>query len=269
MLLGIDHLVIAVADLDEAAVRLEQELGLAATDGGVHPALGTRNRLAWLGSSYIELLAIMTPDVAGHAWIGAPVLGALARGGGLATWAVGTDGLDAELERLRALRSDLGEPVAGQRRRPDGVLARWRFAAPRRLGPDEPPFLIEHDIDAAEWGPADRAARAAEALPLGGPVRLAVLELPVDDVPRTSLRFTRSLGLRFRPSLAGLGCRDTDIGGQTVRLRPRRGGPALTVIHLAAPVPELRDVQLLGCRWVLRPEAGPARPSEPAREERT
>jgi catechol 2,3-dioxygenase-like lactoylglutathione lyase family enzyme len=269
MLLGIDHLVIAVADPDEAAVRLEQELGLAATDGGVHPALGTRNRLAWLGSSYIELLGIVDPDVAGCAWIGAPVLGALAGGGGLATWAVATDGLDAELAALRARRFDPGEPVAGERRRPDGDLVRWRIAVPRRLGPGEPPFLIEHDTSAAEWRPSDRAARAGQAHPLGGRVRLAVLELAVDDVQRTSLRFTRALGLRFRPSLAGAGSRDAAIGGQTVRLRPRRGGPASTVIRLTAPVPEPRDVQLLGCRWVLRPEAGPARPSEPAKEERT
>ncbi|MGC8634428.1 MAG: VOC family protein [Candidatus Limnocylindrales bacterium] len=269
MLLGIDHLVIAVADPDEAGVRLEQEIGLAAADGGAHPAMGTRNRLVWLGSSYIELLGIVDRDLAARVWIGAPVLEALARGGGLAAWAVATDGLDADLAVLRARRSDLGDPLAGERRRPDGGLVRWRFAAPRRLGPGEPPFLIEHDTRAAEWGPSDRAAHAAAVHPLGGPVRLAVLELPVDDVHRTGLRFTRALGLRFRPSLAGSGSRDADVGGQIVRLRPRRGGATSSVVHLAAPVPALRDAQLLGCRWILRPMADVARPPEPRTKEGT
>jgi hypothetical protein len=36
MFLGIDHLVIAVADPDDAAAQLEADLGLEATGGGRH-----------------------------------------------------------------------------------------------------------------------------------------------------------------------------------------------------------------------------------------
>ena len=253
MLLGIDHLVIAVADPDDAAACLEEAVGLAATGGGRHDALGTFNRLVWLGDSYIELLGIFDRALAERSWIGAPALEALDRGGGLATWAIATDALSADLAARRVGGSELGDPIDGRRRRADGALVRWRLAAPRRLGQAEPPFLIEHDGSAAEWTPADRAARRALAHPLGGPARLAVLELSIDDVSRTTLRFSRTVGLRFRPSLAGAGARDADIGGQTVRLRPRGGGLGAAAVHLVAAVPEERGVELLGCRWVVRP----------------
>ena len=51
MLTGIDHLVIACADPDAAAADLERTIGLAAGGGERHDALGTYNRIVWLGDS--------------------------------------------------------------------------------------------------------------------------------------------------------------------------------------------------------------------------
>jgi Glyoxalase-like domain len=253
MFLGIDHLVIAVTDPDDAAAQLERVLGLAATSGGRHDALGTFNRLVWFGDTYVELIGVFDRALAERSWIGASTLRILAISGGLATWAIATDALEADLAALRAVGSDLDDSMAGERRRADGAVVRWRVATPYPLGPSEPPFLIEHDSVAAEWTPADRAARLALAHPLGGPVRLEVLELAVDDVNRTIQRFSRTAGLRFRPSLSGGGSRDADVGRQIIRLRPRRGGSGSAVIRLAAPVREERVVELVGCRWVVRP----------------
>jgi hypothetical protein len=253
MFLGIDHLVIAVTDPADAAAALDRVLGLAATSGGRHNALGTFNRLVWLGDTYVELIGVFDRALAERSWIGAPTLRMLAIGGGLASWAIATDALDADLADLRAAGSDLGDSIAGERRRADGAVVRWRVATPRLLGPSEPPFLIEHDPAAAEWTPTDRAARSAQVHPLGGPVRLEVLELAVDDVNRTMQRFVRTAGLRFRPSLSGGGSRDADVGLQSIRLRLRRGGSGSAVIRLAAPVREDRVVELVGCRWVVRP----------------
>jgi len=256
MFLGIDHLVIAVADPDDAAAQLEGELGLAATGGGRHDALGTFNRLVWLGDTYLELIGVFARALAERSWIGAPTVRMVGLGGGLATWAIATDALEADLAALRAAGSDLGDPIGGERRRAGGALVRWRLATPALLGPSQPPFLIEHDAASAEWTPADRAARLALAQPLGGPVRLEALELAVDDVNGTRQRFARTAGLQFRPSLTGGGSRDADVGRQIVRLRPRRGGSGSAVIRLAAPVPEERAVELLDCRWVVRPARG-------------
>jgi hypothetical protein len=86
MLLGIDHLVIAVDDADEAAAQLELEPGLAATGGGRHDTLGTVNRLIWLGESYLELIGVFDRRLAEASWLGAPTLRTLDMGGGLVTW---------------------------------------------------------------------------------------------------------------------------------------------------------------------------------------
>src|SRR3989449_10200850 len=107
MFLGIDHLAIAVADPDEAATQLERELGLAATGGGRHDALGTFNRLIWLGDSYLELVGVFDRAHAESSWLGAPTLRALDVGGGLATWAIATDDLDHDVAELRGAGSDL------------------------------------------------------------------------------------------------------------------------------------------------------------------
>ena len=247
MLLGIDHLVIAVADPDVAAADLEARLGLVAAGGGRHDGLGTFNRLVWLGDTYLELIGVFDAGLAAASWIGAPTLRALDSGGGLATWAVATDAIDADVAARRANGSDLGDPVGGERVRPDGRVVRWRLAAGPRLDPDRPPFLIEHDPDSAEWSPADRAERAL------GRARLTAVELAVDDVDRTSRAFLRTIGLRFRPSLVGGGARDADVGRQTVRLRPRRTeGQVPATVHLAAGT-ESADVEALGCRWIVRP----------------
>jgi hypothetical protein len=253
MFLGIDHLVIAVADPDTAAAELARDLGLEAGGGGRHDALGTFNRLVWLGDAYIELLGVFDRTLAEGSWIGSPTVRTLDAGGGLATWALATDALDDDVAALRTIGSDLGDPTPGERRRPDGAVVRWRLSAPRRLGPEDPPFLIEHDPAGAEWAPADRAGRAGQRHPIGGPVRLETLELPVDDVNATIQRFARTAGLRFRPSLAGGGSRDTVVGAQTARLRARRTGSEVATIHLVVNgASEARTVDLLGCRWVVR-----------------
>jgi hypothetical protein len=266
VLIGIDHLVISVADPDAAADDLATRLGVEAGGGGRHDRLGTFNRLIWLGDSYLELIGVFDRDLAADAWIGAPTLRALERGGGFATFALASDAIDHDVARLRERGSDLAPPVPGERTRPDGRVVRWQLAAPPRLDPDRPPFLIQHDPTGAEWAPEDREARAL------GAARLTVLELAVDDVNRTSQAWLRSVGLRFRPSLAGGGARDADVGRQLVRLRPRRpvrgGGhaaaghaaaghaaadPAEVSVHLAIAGADAYDEEALGVRWRVVP----------------
>jgi hypothetical protein len=272
MLLGIDHLVIACADPDAAALELERAVGLRAVGGGRHEALGTFNRLVWLGDTYLELIGIFDRALAERSWIGAPTVRALDAGGGLATWAVATDAIEADVERLRATGSTVASPSAGERLRPDGGVVRWRLAAPPLLGREEPPFLIEHDLDGAEWSPTERASRAADAHPVGGPVRLETLEIAVADPGATGLRLVRAVGVGpFRPSLTGGGARDASLGAQTVRLRPtgRMAGttePIVTIrlrvetpgadTRAAGPPVAARSVSSLGCRFVLRGTAG-------------
>jgi hypothetical protein len=251
MLTGIDHLVIAVADPDAATAELEARLGLPPGGGGRHDRLGTFNRLIWLGDTFLELIGVFDRDLAAVSWIGAPTQRALEAGGGLATWAIATDDIDVDVGNLRATGSPIGPPIDGERRRPDGDVVRWRLAAAPRLDPEQPPFLIEHDMAAAEWTPVDRAARA------DGPVRLTVLDLAVDDVNRTLQSNLRTVGLRARPSLAGGGARDADVGRQVVRWR-RRVDPTAprATVHLTdrrRSTNDLIDFTVSGVRWRMGP----------------
>ncbi|HMO53262.1 MAG TPA: VOC family protein [Tepidiformaceae bacterium] len=94
MLTRIDHLVVPVPDLEQAAAAYER-LGLVLTPRTVHEGMGTANRAAFIGSdaanfSYIELLGVMDREfVAGGAR--ARYLAAADAGGGLSTLAFGVD----------------------------------------------------------------------------------------------------------------------------------------------------------------------------------
>src|SRR6478752_983603 len=180
VLLGIDHLVIAVRDPDAAAATMEADLGLAVTGGGRHEHAGTFNRLAFLGDTYLELIGVFDRSLAEASEAFAVARASLAvldeGREGLAAWAVATDDVEAEVERLRATGSPIGDVAAGSRTRPDGEVVRWVTAFPV-IGPERPPFLIEHEAAGAEWGPAARRARAELRHPAGGAVQLTGLTI--------------------------------------------------------------------------------------------
>lgn len=251
VLVGIDHVIVAVADPDRAAAELESVLGLRATAGGRHEAHGTHNQLIFLGDSYLELMGVFDAAIAQDSWWGTHIQRLLS--GAPAAYAglpVASDDLDADISRLRGLGSPVGDAIPGERRRPDGEVVRWRVA---RLPEPDPAlglaFLIEHDTSSAEWRPADRAARAAEAHPLGTPARLARVELPVPEVRGASLRLLRQFGLQFRPSLAGRGARDATIGAHILRVTAAATRPQITLRAGTEP----RRVELFGCDWELTP----------------
>ena len=227
MLLGIDHVVLAVDDPDATAAALETEIGLATGGGGRHDALGTFNRLVWLGDSYLELIGVFDQGLAERGWLGPAVVAALERGGGLATWAIAVDDLDAQLRW--APEGSLAGPIDGERRRDDERIVRWRLAHPSALSP-ETPFLIEHDATAAEWTPDERDARAAEEHPLGGRVRLLslVVETPTPAAAAARLRSILSTGVER----AGRAAVRIPLGGQSVHF----AAPPATEAEGAAPV---------------------------------
>lgn len=253
MYLGIDHLVLAVPDPDVAAAGLEQALGLAATGGGRHDRSGTRNRLVFLGDSYLELIGVEDPALAVGP-IGAAVVGALEAGApGLVTVALATQDLGAVVERLRRAGSPISDAVPGDRVRPDGQVVRWLVAFPPRLGPAEPPFLIEHELAGPEWGDEARAARAVQLHPFGGRARLVGLELAVADPVAVAVAWGVAAGVAFGP---GPGPdpldREARVGEQSIRLVPPTPGdpPARIGILGVDGGREHVLVERFGCRFV-------------------
>ena len=140
-MLRLDHVVYAVSDLDEAAVRFRARFGLDSTAGGRHEKWGTANRIVPLGDQYVELVAAVDPSAASETSFGRGVLERAAEGGGWLTIAAVADDLDAVASRLGL------EVTSGSRTRPDGEVVRWRAAGLDDLR-REPwmPFFLTWDI---------------------------------------------------------------------------------------------------------------------------
>jgi hypothetical protein len=141
----IDHVVVAVEDLDAAAVRWREGFGLDSAPGGVHPAWGTGNRIVPLGPTYVELIAVLDPATAATTDLGRAVGEVSAAGDAPLVWCVGTDDLEGTASRLGL---DVG---GGSRRRPDGVELQWRSAGlEAALATPWRPFFISWDVEPDE-----------------------------------------------------------------------------------------------------------------------
>lgn len=138
----IDHVVLAVRDLDEAGARLLQRTGLASVPGGRHLRWGTANRIVPLGADYVELIAVVDLEVGAATELGRMLL-TLTEDGRDRWFAVCLRDPD-----IGATAARLGLGIeAGSRTRPDGVELRWRGA-----GIEDParaawlPFFILWDV---------------------------------------------------------------------------------------------------------------------------
>jgi hypothetical protein len=134
----LDHVLIAVTDLEGAAREFEARHRLPSVEGGRHRDWGTANRSVPLDSSYLELVAVVDQGVAAGSAFGRWVGDGATEAGRLIGWAVRTSDLDDVAGRLGlTVRS-------GSRITPSGEELRWRSA-----GIDEAiaepclPFFVE------------------------------------------------------------------------------------------------------------------------------
>jgi catechol 2,3-dioxygenase-like lactoylglutathione lyase family enzyme len=254
MIRAIDHVVIGVRDADAAAGLLADRLGLDFTAGGEHPGLGTRNRIAFLGEPYLELLAVDDAERARGSPLGVSVLEALERGEGLVTYALLDDQIEESVRHLKAQGSAIGPVLPGHRRRPDGELVEWSTAMFAQLGPDRPPFLIKHRYIGAEWGADALTARHAHAHPLGSPALLVRLDLATPDPSALAADYFSQLALEFW-AVADLAV--ASIGPHTVRLVPTREMEVPASVTIGAAVESPRSVEALGMRFEVEPRVLP------------
>ena len=199
MLLGIDHLVVAVPDLD-AAVRNYAQLGFTVVPGGRHP-VGTHNALiAFADGSYIELIAFYEPSP-DHRWW-AP----LQRGGGLVDFCMQTDDLRGDTVAFRQAGVTIDDPKPLSRVRPDGYTLRWVLSIPRDPHRGVAPFLIQDETPREERVPR----QMAHPNQVGG---IGAVMVAVDDVATVRGWYSRVLGAAGRDAtrddLAAAGARFT------------------------------------------------------------
>ena len=138
MIIGIDHVLIAVEDLDQA-VEDYQQLGFRVLRGGQHPGRGTYNALVPLADgAYLELIGLQNRELAEQR--SAHIIEALKRENRLVGFALESNDLAADVAAIRARGLAIGEPIPGERIRPDGQRAAWHTA---RVGESALPFLIQ------------------------------------------------------------------------------------------------------------------------------
>ena len=159
----LDHLVLAVPDLDEACAAFAKTSGVTLDSGagppapfrrgGVHPGRGTHNALVGLdGGAYLELVAPhpTEPYGPGGRWMGVD----LAEAPTLTRWAVRDVDLGAFAKTLHDLDPGLGELALGERVTGDGRTLRWAMTAPRP-GPTVEVLPFALDWAGSEAHPSD------------------------------------------------------------------------------------------------------------------
>lgn len=139
---GLDHLVLAAPDLEQAVTWFAGVTGVRPAPGGSHIGLGTANHLVALGGGgYLEIIGPdpAQPDPDQPRPFGIDALSTPR----LVTWAVGTGDLDLTVQQARAAGYDPGDPQAMSRRTPAGAWLNWRLTPARlELADGLVPFLI-------------------------------------------------------------------------------------------------------------------------------
>jgi catechol 2,3-dioxygenase-like lactoylglutathione lyase family enzyme len=242
---ALDHVIVAVSQLDAATRTYASLLGCSPSWQGQHPGLGTANALFRLENAYLELLA-----PTGEGELGTPLRARLAaRGEGPVGFALATDDAAGCARALRARGLAAADPVLGMGRdEASGAWRRWRrVMLPAAAARGVLVFGIEH------LSPPDLLPRGA---PLGAPeAAVAGIDHVVvrSEAPEAALDFYgRGLGLRLALD------RTFEAWGARL-LFFRVGGVTVEVAAPAPPVAQpAADDTLWGISWRV-PDAAAAR----------
>ncbi len=184
MILGIDHILIAVEDLDKA-MALYRRLGFQVLRGGEHPQVGTENALVPLADgAYLELIAVKEAGQAAQGPLTRQVLDALGRANRFAGFALETRDYDADLRAARERGLLIQKGLPGERVRPDGQRVGWRTAHPEN---PTLPFLIQDLTPRALRVPGPTEG-------LGGATRVDTVEVGVTDLQPALTAYAQLLG---------------------------------------------------------------------------
>ena len=201
-MLEFDHVIVAVQDLDLAAERFHAQYGLASLPGGRHTGLGTGNRIIPLGSSYVELMAVVNEEEAKTSPLASWVRNMTEEGDRLAAVCLRTDDIEGAAERLDT------EPLAMERSRPDGEILTWRLAGlADTLQDPSLPFFIQWDV------PLDLLPGNSEAPHLIEPIGIDWVEIAQDPQKIHQRTGTDHLNIRIadgEPGLRAVGLATSD-----------------------------------------------------------
>lgn len=183
--LSVDHASICGPDL-QALQQAFSDAGLKPDYGGPHTTGGTH--MALLGfddGSYLELIA---PQTAGSA-DGSPWGKLMAAEAGPCAWAVSTEDVQKEIDRLKASGVAAEGPTKGSRKRTDGLAIEWVIA---QVGGGTPgstlPFVIE-DRTPREW-----RVKTSDSVKDSGLAGIDLVVVAVNDLKSSADRFSKAYG---------------------------------------------------------------------------
>lgn len=187
-----DHAVIGVRDLDSALFAF-QHLGFDARPGGRHDGGGTHNGLVRFGLDYFELLGVYD-EAAARASRGQGILDLLnGREAALIGYALATDEIVKDAASFIGDGSEVYQPRAMQRTRPDGHTLTWRVYSPGENAWQRPwPFLIQWDTPDAQRLRIDVPSTHAN-----GAISWNRIAVAVKDLTRAVDIYHNQLGLKL------------------------------------------------------------------------
>ena len=190
--LRLSQVIRGVGDLEQATERF-RTMGFDVLDGGIHPGVGTANRIIPLGDTYLELLGVVDGPEARAGAYGRALLAAIADGDRLVRWSLRTEEIDRVAARL-------GLTVERRRRRrPDGVMLTWRAAGlDVALADPTLPFFMQWDR------PDQYPGRAPARHPNGARVIAGLSVTPSDQERFLAWTADAAAPLRHRDGAPGL-----------------------------------------------------------------
>jgi len=238
MIRGIDHIVIAVRDL-ERAIADYSELGFTVVRGGRHSGLNTHNALiAFADGCYFELIAFLgAPPAAAHWWYEA-----LQRGGGLIDFCVQSDSVEQDAAAFRRAGASISTPFTMGRERPDGYRLNWELAVNEGDTRGLVPFFIRDLTPRDERVPGVRSHQ-------NGAAGVESLAIAVTEPNPIRLIYEKALGNRGenieRNDLQAAGVRFA-LGPHELQVIAPRGSSGVTAERLRARGPSPLEVKLRG-----------------------
>jgi catechol 2,3-dioxygenase-like lactoylglutathione lyase family enzyme len=209
---GIDHVVIAVRDLAAASDDYAR-LGFTVIPGGEHTGGATHNALiSFADGAYFELIAFREPDrPQDHKW-----WATFAKGEGTVDFALLSESVDFEGDRLTQAGIALDGPHDGGRMRPDGQHIAWR-----NLGLKTPgvplPFMIEDVTNRELRVPAGAASE--HELGVSGVAGLVMLVADLDPASAPYETLLDTSGQSSTSTIAGAQrARKFTFGSQWIEL---------------------------------------------------
>jgi hypothetical protein len=198
MLTAIDHIIIGVHNLEQAATQFSQKLGLAVSGGGIHPTGGTANRIIVIGDTYLELIAIYKPEEAQQS-----ILDRLAIHEGYLNFVLASNDIETDIKAMIQRGVPILGPIPGSLRAADGRTRGWsRIDVERPDLTQRYPFIIQHD----SAGEERRFRLAGWATPPEHPLgalQVRSATVAVADLAEATQRFQHIYGLQPSDSFTG------------------------------------------------------------------